>query len=493
MAPSSLITSVRPRRGPARPRAARRVRTRLDSFEATDTSTLTVSASFLVRGDSPRDRSAHEARLAHEFVEKNHAVLSELGASAVPQFDGSRVGLVFRTGATVGAVPLRSPTTGQYDYGFTVRPRFPWQGIGTMLGEMGWRVIPAPLSLPLLPRSDRKIPPWVLSTIVLFRIQALLRQLERRFEMVEEERQAPRGNVDWARYATGSIARGNFLRVPCRFPDLRDDRSLKSAIRFTLAKQLGSLEGQRAAGLHVVKLIELCSALLDQVRDVLPREPTPSELDGWLHRPLKAIAFSEGIQAIEWTAGERGLAGLSDLQGLPWSMSMESFFEAWVEAVLSVVAQRVGGVVRTGRQLQTIAPLKWDPPYLGSQKYLLPDVMLERDDLTVIVDAKYKEHWEEMQVASWRDLEQELRERHRADLLQVLAYANVATTRRVVVCLAYPCSNATWESRMERNQLFHRASLSAGVRQVELILTAFPMGIRVPVVAEQFAAEISRS
>lgn len=393
----------------------------------------------------------------------------------------------------MGAVPLRSPTTGQHDYGFTVRPRFDWQGIGMMLGEMGWRVIPAPLSLPLLPRSDRKIPPWVLSTIVLFRIQALLRQLERRFDMVDEERAAPRGSVHWARYATRSIARGNFLRVPCRFPDLRDDRSLKSAIRFTLAKQLGSLEGQRASGLHVVKLLELCSALLDQVRDVLPREPTPSELDGWLRRPLKAIAFNEGIQAIEWTAGERGLAGLSDLQGLPWSMSMESFFEAWVEAVLGIVAQRIGGVVRTGRQLQTIAPLKWDPPYLGSQKYLLPDVMLERDDLTVIVDAKYKEHWEEMQAASWRDLEQELRERHRADLLQVLAYANVATTRRVVVCLAYPCSNATWESLKERNQLFHRASLSAGVRQVELILTAFPMGIRMSVVAEQFAAEISRS
>ena len=79
-----------------------------------------------------------------------------------------------------------------------------------------------------------------------------------------------------------------------------------------------------------------------------------------------------------------------------------------------------------------------------------------------------------------------------ADLLQVLAYANVATTDRVIVCLAYPCSNATWESLKERDQLFHRASLSAGDRQVELLLTAFPMGVQMSAVAEQFAVEVSR-
>ena len=39
---------------------------------------------------------------------------------------------------------------------------------------------------------------------------------------------------------------------------------------------------------------------------------------------------------------------------------------------------------------------------------------MERGDTTVIVDAKYKEHWEELSTHRWSDLEEELRERHRS-------------------------------------------------------------------------------
>src|SRR5260370_40524657 len=107
-------------------------------------------------------------------------------------------------------------------------------------------------------------------------------------------------------------------------------------------------------------------------------------------------------------------------------MSMDAFFEAWAETVVSGVARKIGGVVRTGRKRKTVAPLSWDPPYLGSQKSLVPDLVLEREDQTVIVDAKYKEHWEEMQRTRWTNLDEEIRERHREDLLQVLAYANLS-------------------------------------------------------------------
>jgi hypothetical protein len=444
----------------------------------------------LIRGAPPRDPASQSARLAGHFIERNRATVSQIGASIEQQYDGSGVDLVVRTGTTIGAVPLISPTTGRPDYGLVVKPRFDWRGIGPMLAEMGWRIVPATLPLPMLPRSDRKIPPWVLATIVLFRLEAMLNQLERRFEMTESIRTAPRGSVDWPSYVTQQMSRAQFLSVPCRFPDLRDDRALKAAIRFTLQKQLVGLAGQRLAGTFVLRLIELCQSLIDRVRDVAPREPGPLELDGWLRGPLKTTQFRDGLQAIEWTVDDRGLAGLSDLQGLPWAMSMETFFEAWSETVLVDVARLIGGTVRSGRQRQTIAPLVWEPPYLGSQKYLLPDLVLERGDTTVIVDAKYKEHWEEMQVRRWGEMEDDLRERHRADLLQVLAYANLSTAPRIVVCLAYPCHRETWESLEQRGRLYHRASLRAGDRRIDVLLTAFPMGLPARTVAQTLAKEI---
>src|SRR6266404_5237332 len=99
-------------------------------------------------------------------------------------------------------------------------------------------------------------------------------------------------------------------------------------------------------------------------------------------------------------------------------------------------------------------------------------------DVTVIVDAKYKEHWEEMQRRRWTDLEEELRERHRADLLQVLAYSTVAQKPKVLVCLAYPCNEKRWLSLQTRNLLLHRASLPLTQRRVDLVLVAFPLSTR---------------
>ncbi len=222
----------------------------------------------------------------------------------------------------------------------------------------------------------------------------------------------------------------------------------------------------------------MCRGLIDQVRDVSAREPLPTTFQVWQRGTLRTDVFHRGVEAIEWTAEERGLAGTSDLQGLPWAMSMEQFFEAWVETLMSHVARRIGGVVRSGRERQTVVPLNWDPPYLGSQKSLVPDVVIERDDVTVIVDAKYKEHWEEMQRRRWTDLEEELRERHRADLLQVLAYSTVAQKPKVLVCLAYPCNEKRWLSLQTRNLLLHRASLPLTQRRVDLVLVAFPLSTR---------------
>ncbi len=101
--------------------------------------------------------------------------------------------------------------------------------------------------------------------------------------------------------------------------------------------------------------------------------------------------FRDGITALEWTIDQRGLAGSSDLGGLPWVLPMDQFFEAWSETIVSRVVARCGGILRTGRKQETVAPITWDPPY-GSQRSLIPDLIVDRDDLTIIIDAKYKDH-----------------------------------------------------------------------------------------------------
>lgn len=449
-------------------------------FEVVDSSVVRVPASFLLKGLSSRDPNPQTARLANHFIQQNRGILGSFGISGTLDYDGNKVDIILKTGTRIGAIPLLSPTSGKPDYGLVIKPRYDWPGIGSMLGKMGWRVIPSTLQLPLLPHSDRKIPPWVLSTTILFRIKALIDRLDRQFEYTESFLNAPRGTVNWSQYSTSCVPIARFLQVPCRFPDLRDDRELKSTIHYTLLKQLKSLESQRTAGIVVLQLINLCQLLLERVRNVAPKLPSSMAFNSWYRKPLRTEVFRNGLQAMEWSIDDRGLAGVGDLQGIPWVMAMEEFFEAWVETVVSELAKRIGGVLRTGRKRETVVPLVWDPPYTGSQKYLLPDVILERlspagQEEIIIFDAKYKGHWEELNYDRWSNLDDELRERHREDLLQVLAYSTFFGSKKITSCLVYPCKKQTWESLRKRGRIHHRASLNAGKRNINLVLTAIPM------------------
>ncbi len=144
-------------------------------------------------------------------------------------------------------------------------------------------------------------------------------------------------------------------------------------------------------------MVEWAGRLLLAVRDVATLLPPPLLLDAWLRRPMKTTAPQEGIQAIEWTAEERGLAGLSDLEGVPWFLPMDQFFEAWVETILQRLTRRTGAILRTGRLRETVEPPERDPPGWGTQAALIPDHWLEWKWGSLIVDANYKRHWEEFE------------------------------------------------------------------------------------------------
>ena len=197
---------------------------------------------------------------------------------------GTDVLLNIESHAAVGAVPRLSPLTARHDLGLVVQPRFPWAGIGPMIAEMGWPISPTPLKLPLLKRSERRVPLWVLWFMVLAKFEALLDRLDRRFEVTTETRSAPKGRIEWTQYATRQMPHGDFPSVPCTFPVLRDDRHLKGATRFALEKQLQSLETQCEQGAFVHRLIAYAESLLQKVHGVSARRPAMATWESLVRR-----------------------------------------------------------------------------------------------------------------------------------------------------------------------------------------------------------------
>lgn len=444
-------------------------------FEATDTSVRTWSPARMIRGVQPRDSEGVAARLGEQFLNLNRHSLSLLGAEARLSHSGRAVEINVQTSSSIGAIPLVSPVTGRPELGLVVRPRFRWGGLGKVLAESGMQTVPKLLSLPPLPYSDRQVPPWVLSTVVLDRLSALLESTSRRFESVEGDLQAPRGNVDWQRWATRNVPSARATAIPCRYPELRVDAEMMGFVHHVLRLQRASLEEQKASAEIASALLGVCELLIHRVEKWSPRAVASHVVSSWMRRPLVSQELRDGLTAGLWTIDQRGLAGTSELAGLPWRLDMELVFENWLSSSMAGWAPRHGFSVRSGRRLQTTTPLFWDPPYSGSQKSLVPDLLLERGDMVLVVDAKYKSHWDEIERAErWTSVDEDLRDAHREDLLQVLAYTTAQTAARVVGVLMYPCRADTWERLLARGQMVNRASVASGSRRVDLILAAVP-------------------
>lgn len=428
-------------------------------------------------GDAARGPALE--RYAESLLVTNAGVLRALDVAAEPARRGGVTGLSFRTSTRVGAIPLRSPTTGRADFGLVVSPRFSWLAIGDALGSAGFRVTPEILPLPTLPQSERAVPPWVLASVVLARVEELLRGLSRRFVTRQDVLSAPRGRVDIGRWATEGLARARPLAVPCAYPDLRDDERLRSAIHWVVRRQLEGLRGAAATGSTTAlrPLLDRCERILARVGGSPPSPPLSADRERWSREPLRSRVFRDGLEAIGWTADQRGLAGLADTTGLSWRLDMERFFEAWVEALAEGVGRRMGAVLRAGRTESTRVPLHWVPRGGGGMRSLLPDVVLARPDHTIVVDAKYKPHGESLATLGRHGLGEAEREIHRDDVLQALAYSTLFATERVTAVLAYPCGLKRWRALSAQGRAHARATVAvAPGRRVDLVLCALPLG-----------------
>ena len=447
---------------------------RLNVLELNDSQRSYLPTTFLSQHVNARNEDPVIAKLVHQFLRINKPYFNELDVEAQLSYSGDNIRLNLRSNTKIGAVPLRSPITYKTEYNLVIKPRFGWNGVGPILSSTGFRYLPQILEMPQLRISESQIPPWVLSTVILSRIDHLIRKLDRRFEMITQVNSTPKGSVDWSDYAQKRVPNAKFLNFNCTYSDLRDNRLVKAFIKHTLVKQKQSLGTQRDFGIFVIQLIDYCDSLLQNVFDVPPVKPTPLQLSKLLHQSFEAETLTKGIQAIKWTSEEKGLAGLGDFHGLPWSMNMEVLFESYLESIISKISKKIGGVIKSGRLRETIIPINWDPPLLGSQRSLVPDIVFTRNDDLFIIDAKYKDHWEDLNIKNWNNLEDMIKERHRNDLLQILAYTSGVGQKNVSCCLVYPCKKVTWESLLKRNRHIHKAEINRGNKKIKVFLTAVP-------------------
>jgi hypothetical protein len=412
---------------------------------------------------------------ADSFLNANRDELARLAIGTSIRVKEGRAFVVLTSSDRLGAIPLRSPITRKITGGLLVEPRFGWFSVGQVLGEVGFRVEPKIGGLALVPGSAREVPPWVLAGPLISRVAALVAQLTRTFVPTTEERQMPRGTVDWNWYAGQALPTGRWTSFRCSYSELSNDPELVAALRWTLRRVGQDLEP--AVDFVVARrLLERVENLLRALGPGPARRPGMDELAG----PTVAPEWLRlAVEAMAWVRDERGLGGARSLDGLPWSLPVNSLWEAWVEAFLQSLAIRLGGRLLTAREGATSRPFVWRT-HTRSLGYLAPDFLLELPGRAVWIDAKYKDHLRRLAVQDWSGLPDALRESHRADLHQALAYAMLADTPRVDTFLVYPSPAGSSGDSLASEPPFALADLVGGGRCVRLGLGSIPFGFQGP-------------
>jgi McrBC 5-methylcytosine restriction system component len=395
------------------------------------------------------------------FLEANAGQLARLGLRPEVR-TRSGVDLVLHPGSHIGAIPLLAPSTRRVTAGLLVEPRFRWTSLGAVLQQVGFKVEPSLGGSRSVPGSAREVPPWILAAPVLRRLQALLEHERRGFVEHREVRASPRGRIDWTDWASHHVTSGRWGSFPCSFPDPKFDPSLRAQMRWTLRRLRDSL--------FSVADSQIGRALLDRASEMILRvgegpDARPSGEAGGL---LGAF-MAEAQEAMAWVAEERGLGGARALDGLAWDLDVDQVWETWVAWFAGQLAPRLGLSARVAPR-QT---LDWKGS-VRSMSALVPDTVLQGRDRTVLIDAKYKAHLSLLAARGWDSLSAHVREAHRADLHQVLAYAALGRTDDVDAILVYPDLGGSLHPPRAV------ASVPAGRRRVRLILAALPFGFSGP-------------
>jgi hypothetical protein len=386
------------------------------------------------------------------------------------------VGVNLNAGGVIGAVPLRAPDTHKIAGGLVVQPRYGWSSLGYLLSAIGWSATPEILEYPLVPGSAKEIPPWVIAGPVIKQLETLLKHSGPRFREVTQLRDCPRGRIHWREYCAQQVSRGNLHLLPCSFSDLEIDQQLQRYIRWSLERISTELVAFSNVDMFAHKLWERVQSMLSTMEAVRPLLPDHRSLDAIQRTLRRQTERAElAIDSIRWILDERGLAGVVDLDGLSWRVRMHELFEQWVETLVRHWAKGFGGHVTCARKLDSLAPIRWERSGTNSLSNLVPDVVVRGNDETFIFDAKYKGFLEELDYMRWRDVSELMREDHRHDIHQVLAYSSMYQASEITVVLVYPLMRETWANLVEHRASLARGTLEGRDRTINLVVAGVPI------------------
>ena len=355
--------------------------------------------------------------LANRFLAINAMALRFLGIEGVVSNPGSNGKIKLTSSRYAGCIPLINPNTGLHGGSITILGRY-----GEDISEL-YSVVESSMEPEFDDRLKFRTDSFVKPPLYFECMKYIDKYIEaqkykwRKFDNVEKIQPLPTGSTRWDNYALKSYDPANTFKYPNKCNVLTrihpEWLELTYVLDYCISEVMSTRTPSRSKLVYQSKINTLRTTY--DKRSLKPVK----EVRLHMSDPLIIKQLKESANKILNNVSSSNCA---------WRMDYAEFFERYVQYICKRVAQLKGAHCHANAKYNVSGPR---PAW--TLHYLEPDVVLEKGDKQIVIDAKYKSHM--LNVNGSRD---ELKEIFREDFHQVLAYSSFSGSLKKNVMLFYP-------------------------------------------------------
>ncbi len=367
-----------------------------------------------------KDRSMEA--VMQRFVDLNQKNLSYLGITACVESVNGKPAMKLTTSRFVGAIPIISPMNGKAVGDLIVTGRF-GEDIGELISLLDSTIKPEYSDELKLVQDSQMTPPIFIECCKYLELYEQAEKFKwRKFTNEVKKCHQPSGATLWAEYALRTA------RSPMKFSvfhnkcnALTTDHLEWQQINFVLQLAIEEIESQRTPLKTRSVYSEQIARMKIKLRDKACSPTGNIKIrvsDPTIIKQIKELANS--------------ILCNSSNGKLAWRMDYAAFFERFVQYLLTDVSKKKGA--RSVNNPHYGIRISKSPSW--ALNYLEPDMVIQKGDEQIVVDAKYKSH-----LFNRNNNGEELKNTFRHDLHQLLAYCSMNSMSKKQALLIYPFSD----------------------------------------------------
>jgi hypothetical protein len=359
-----------------------------------------------------------------KFVSYNLKLFDFIGVLPTVVGTDKNTSLVFRSSAYIGSIPLRSSDTGKQIGDFVVMPRFSgsnrFEDYIEILNLLGGDISPQIIdSLPLASGCNFRPPMYLEAIKFIASLEKLIKTPWRKFDNAERLMSQPLGQVNWNKYIKNEYKVERRQTYPVRKNILSEFHQEYSQLR------------------HVFDICykELLSQSTPQrIKNTVKSRLAFIEEKLYLHKPviLNSIPIKSSDTLVIKSCKEQAnkILEFNFVDSTAWRVDFAEVFEKFVQYIFKEIEKDIGGSFLSNYKIYASGKQSLYPWML---KYIEPDAVYRKNDFVIFIDAKYKSN-----LYNKNSNSESLKEDHRRDLHQIMAYSSFSEASCKYGVLCYP-------------------------------------------------------